>query len=424
MKASHATSDVPDPSASVPTNLPHTPEPALLKHLENVIADPSGQAPELASAIAQIPEARGYLKDACGLDYGWGTTTIMENVFEAIHITGGYSWATSIVGLAVLYRAFVFVFIYRGADQSAKMKEAMPLIQPIKDQMVKASASGDLLKRQQLAAEMKALNKEIGFNPVRMFLPMVVQIPLGFSGFRLLRGCATAPVPAFETESWLWNVDLTMSDPYYIAPLLQGALMYYTVRLSQKSGIQVLEGGMGTFIKVGLPTISVIWSAVQPGSVQLFFLTSTFFATVQGYLLQNNTFRTSIGLMQLPGNSPTPTTFTRPGGMTRSPSLPGSGKVIDVESSTPPPSGNRSFLDKMIDRAKEKSAAVKVPGFLSPEEKAKQSKLKRFDVYEHSRKGEAADQREQKNRAKRPPTKTGPGGMRILKKDEVNRRLK
>jgi YidC/Oxa1 family membrane protein insertase len=423
VKASHATSDVPDPSASIPTDLPHTPEPALLKHLENAIADPSGQPPELASDISQIPETIGYLKDACSLDYGWGTTAIMQNILEMIHITGGYPWATSIIGLAVLYRTFLFIFIYRGADQAAKMREMAPLVQPIKDEMVKASAAGDLQKRQQLALEMQAVYKEVKFSPVKLFLPMVLQIPLGFSGFRLLRGCATAPVPAFETESWLWNVDLTMGDPYYITPLLQGALMYFTVRLSQKSGVQVLEGGMGTFMKVGLPSISVIWSSFQPGSVQLFFLASTSLATLQGYLLANNGFRTAIGLMSLP-NSSSPSFVAKPGGMTRSPDLPGSGKVIDVEPS-PPSSSNRSFVDKMVDKAKAQSAKLNNKSlFSTPEQRAKQAKLQKVQKYEYRRRHEVESEREAKNRTQQPPTTVGPGGMRILKKDEAKRRSK
>lgn len=433
VKASHATSDVPGPSTSISTELPHTPEPALLKHLENVIADPGGHAPEVSSAIAQIAEYKGYLKEVCGLDYGWGPTSMMENVLEAIHIYGGQSWTLSIVGVAVFYRFMTAIFVYRGADQGAKMKEMMPVITPIKDEMQQASLKGDMVKRQQLAAQMQAINKEMGFSPIRMFLPLLVQIPLGFGGFRLLRGCATAPVPAFIEESWLWNVDLTMSDPYYAIPVLQGLLLFWAVRMSQKAGIQVLSGGMGTFLMVGLPAFSVIWSTFQPGSVQLFFMTSTALATLQSWALSKNGFRRAIGLMAMPANAPKAAPAS-PGGLRRMPDLPGSGKVIDVKPKAAlrtDPSQNRSLIDKMVDSAKSKSQQLRGGLWNSTKEEAAakiRSRAKAADVekaqkYEYRRKEQLQHERDAKTRAQleRSETTIGPGGMRIMKEGKSRR---
>ena len=426
VKASHATSDVPDPSVSISTELPHTPEPEFLKHLENVIADPAGHSPDVAGNLARIPESIGYLKDTCGLDYGWGPTATMETLLETLHITGGLSWTASIVGVALIYRAVVAVFVYRGADQAAKLKAVMPAIEPIRNEMQKATAEGDMPKRSQLAAEIQAINKEIGFNPVKLFLPIIIQIPLGFAGFRLLRGCSAAPVPAFATESWLWNVDLTASDPYYIVPILQGALLYFSVTMSQRSGNQALSGPMGSFLIYGLPGISMIWTAFQPGGVQLFFLTSTILAAAQAWAMQNNRFRRAIWLMEMPSSAPQ-TGPINPGGMNRySAKPPSSAKIIDVEpSKAPTRPSNGGVLSKVVDSAKDKLSwgTVKKQASEKMENRQKAADLQKFEKHEYKRRRELEQERERKNFSNAAPKTTiGPGGMQILKKAEPKRK--
>lgn len=425
VKASHATSATPETPTSISTEVPHTPEPTLLKNLENVIADPGGHAPEVASSAEQIAEYKGYLKEVCGLDYGWGPTATLENLLEAFHIYGGLSWTASIVGVAVVYRLITAIFVYRGADQGAKMKQIMPVLTPIKDEMAKATAAGDMVKRQQLAGQIQAINKDIGFSPMKLFAPILVQVPLGFAGFRLLRGCATAPVPAFLEENWLWNTDLTIGDPYYLMPALQGLLLMWTVRMSQKAGIQVLSGGMGTFMMIGLPAISVVWSTFQPGSVQLFFLTSTALATVQSWALSKNGFRRAIGLMEMPGNTPK-IGPANPTGLRRIPDLPGSGKVIDLKPTRVNSSQDRSFIDKMVDSAKAKSQQLKGGLWNQTKEEAEEKMRQRKKAaeqekalkYEYRRKEQLQHEREIRTEAQqaRSQTTAGPGGMRMMKK--------
>lgn len=403
----------------------------MLKNIENAIADPGGHAPEVSVNIAHIAEYKGYLKEVCGLDYGWGPTALMENLLETFHIYGGLSWTFSIIGMAVAYRAITAVFVYRGANQSVEVKKLLPRITPIKNEMAVATAAGDMYKRQQLTGQLQALNKEAGFSPVKMFMPLLVQIPLGFGGFRLLRGCATAPVPAFLDESWLWMSDLTTGDPYYLLPALQGLLLVWTVRMSQKQGIQALGGGMGTFMMVGLPAISVIWSAFQPGSVQMFFLTSTALAAVQSFALSKNGFRTAIGLLPMPDPTSPSTGSASNNRLRRMSDLPGSGKVIDTKPTAPSAtaSQDRSVVDKVVDRAKEQIETLKMGAWNTTKEKQaekieatrKRLELEKAQKYEYLRKEELQHERNirtqtLRSRAREDTTTMGPGGMRVMKK--------
>jgi len=65
---------------------PGSHEPALLKNIETAITTPHGPQAgidKLAEVdIASIPERIGYLKEVCGMDFGWGTTSIFQWVLE------------------------------------------------------------------------------------------------------------------------------------------------------------------------------------------------------------------------------------------------------------------------------------------------------------------------------------------------------
>jgi YidC/Oxa1 family membrane protein insertase len=43
---------------------------------------------------------------------------------------------------------------------------------------------------------------------------------------------ASLPVPAMLDESVLWINDLTISDPYYMLPVVTSAFMYMTLKVS------------------------------------------------------------------------------------------------------------------------------------------------------------------------------------------------
>lgn len=217
------------------SDFPHTPEPKALHDLENAIAVPhasSGSEPVPTEVeLSSVPEAIGYLKDVCGLDYGWGPAAMMQFLTEHIHIYGGLPWAGSIISVAVLIRLLVFKFAMNASDTGIKMKQMMPVLKPLQEASRVATEQKDQVKLLQLRTQMGALKKEYNVNFSTMFLPILIQIPLSFGAFRLFRGMASLPVPALEVENWLWTADLTQGDPLYILPVASGACLYYSLKV-------------------------------------------------------------------------------------------------------------------------------------------------------------------------------------------------
>jgi YidC/Oxa1 family membrane protein insertase len=232
IKAVHSTTDT-----LATATLRPTPEPGALHEIENAIAapHPSPGAEPLLSAeqeLFAVPERIGYLKEVCELDYGWGPTALMEFVVEHLHIYGGLTWAISIAGCAVLIRLFAFRPACQSSDMAVRMKQASPILEPLRKEYKEVTLAKDTVKQAQVASQMRMIMQEYNISYGKVFLPMLIQIPLSFGGFRLFRGMATLPVPAFETEKWLWMSDLTHSDPLYILPLISAASLYLSMRVS------------------------------------------------------------------------------------------------------------------------------------------------------------------------------------------------
>ena len=167
-----------------------------------------------------------------GLDYGWGTTALVEYVMEHVHVWGGLPWWSSIIVSALLIRAAVFRYYIKASDTSARMAAIKHLTDPFDARIREARLVGDQVAMKENFTQRRAILKEAGVKYTTIFLPIVLQIPLGFGTFRLLRGMTNLPVPGMDTGGFLWFQDLTVPDPLFILPAITTALFYMTFKVS------------------------------------------------------------------------------------------------------------------------------------------------------------------------------------------------
>jgi membrane protein insertase Oxa1/YidC/SpoIIIJ len=236
--AVHQTSNYP-PQPSI--NPEPQPIPTPLEPTFSPINEPSGSADDFspppadffdpAEAFAAIPERIGYLKEVCGLDFGWGSSSLMEWMVEHIHIYGDISWGTSIILLAILSRLVIFYPAAQSSNMAAINNAMLPVAGPIRQRMGAAWKSGDRAEIQVCKAQLSVLNKKYGFSTWKMFIPVLIQVPIQFGGFRVMRNMAELPVPALVKENWLWTQDLTLGDPYFILPVANAIIIYMTIKV-------------------------------------------------------------------------------------------------------------------------------------------------------------------------------------------------
>ena len=176
---------------------------------------------------ATVHEYPGWLRDI-GLDYGWGTTALIERLLEYVHMYTGAPWWASTVIVIVIIRALLLKLYFDSADTMARYKLIKPLEAPLQERYKEALRTKDPVETKKIWSEMSTLRKSAGMVMWKQFVPLI-QIPISFSLFRLMRGMSTLPAPGFETGGFLWVKDLTIPDPYFIMPMVQTVALYGTI---------------------------------------------------------------------------------------------------------------------------------------------------------------------------------------------------
>ncbi|MBQ0749417.1 MAG: membrane protein insertase YidC [Roseovarius sp.] len=113
------------------------------------------------------------------IDWGW-FFFLTKPIFAALHwfnaLIGNMGWA--IIALTLLIKALVLPLAYKSYVSMAKMKELQPQMEKIKE------TAGD--DRQKLQKEMMELYKREKVNPAAGCLPILLQIPIFFSLYKVI----------------------------------------------------------------------------------------------------------------------------------------------------------------------------------------------------------------------------------------------
>ncbi len=116
----------------------------------------------------------------------WITSVLLTGLHqltgEIFGVRSGWSWALAIVGLTLTIRAALIPLFVRQIRSSRNMQ----LVQPQVKELQKKYGHD----RERLAKETMALYKETGTNPYSSCLPLLLQMPIFISLFRLLSNAA------------------------------------------------------------------------------------------------------------------------------------------------------------------------------------------------------------------------------------------
>ncbi|WP_010137529.1 membrane protein insertase YidC [Oceanicola sp. S124] len=146
------------------------------------------------------------------IDWGW-FFFLTKPIFWLIHwlhsFIGNMGW--SIIAMTIFLKAILFPLAYKSYASMAKMKELQPRMEELK-----AKAGDD---RQKLQKEMMELYKKEKVNPAAGCLPILLQIPIFFSLYKVI-----FVTLELRHQPWIgWIHDLSAPDPTSIVNLF-GAL--------------------------------------------------------------------------------------------------------------------------------------------------------------------------------------------------------
>ena len=180
-------------------------------------------------------------------------------------LTGNFGVA---IILATIVIKIILLPLTLKQDKSMKsMKVLQPEIEKIKQQY-----QNDPKMMNQKTMELYQKHK---VNPMGGCLPLLVQLPILWALFGVLRDTATVP----QDSTFLW-MQLINPDPYYVLPVLNGVVSFLQQKVMGSSDNPQLKNMMYIF-----PLMMVFISYKMPAGLQIYWLASSVSAVVQQYLI-------------------------------------------------------------------------------------------------------------------------------------------
>ena len=196
------------------------------------------------------------------------------NALNTLHsILGNY--AAAILALTVIVKAILWPIQNKANRSMRQMAALSPKIQELRDKY-----KDDPTKMNQ---EVMKLYKQYGINPVGGCLPMVIQIPIFFGLFTMLRQAVE-----LRNSSFLWIRDLSQPDtvahlpgfgfPINVLPILMAGTNIWMMRLTPKSGDPTQQRMM-----MFMPIIFVVFCYNFAAALALYYTTQNLLTILQLY---------------------------------------------------------------------------------------------------------------------------------------------
>lgn len=155
------------------------------------------------------------------VDYGflWFIAVPLFHLLEWFHGLVG-NWGVAIILLTMTVKGVLFPLSAASYRSMANMRRVAPEMKRLQERYAD--------DRQKLSSEMMAFYKKEKVNPLGGCLPMVAQMPVFLSLYWVL----FESVELRQAPFVLWIQDMSAQDPYFVLPLLMGAMMFFQQRLN------------------------------------------------------------------------------------------------------------------------------------------------------------------------------------------------
>jgi YidC/Oxa1 family membrane protein insertase len=191
----------------------------------------------------------------------------------------------TIIIFTLIVRIVLFPLYANQIKHSAKMAEVQPKMQALQKQYAN--------DRETLNAKMQELYREEKFNPMMGCLPMIIQLPIIYGLFALLRN-PTAVLT--NTEMWIasheaffWISDLSQPDQW-ILPLLAGIATFFSTVMTQQQQAAVGDAAnqmapMMKIMKYFFPVMVLLMGRSFPAGLAIYWFIGSLVQIVQTHIL-------------------------------------------------------------------------------------------------------------------------------------------
>ncbi len=190
-------------------------------------------------------------------------------------ITGSYGIAIILFTLAI--KLILLPLTLQQLKQTKQMAELQPKMKELQNKYKN--------DKEQLNIKIMELYKDYKINPLGGCLPLLIQMPIIFGLFALLRQPTTYIAdPHFVkvvNEAFLWIPNLSKPDPI-ILPILAGITTYFSMNMVNTGTVQ--NPTMKTMNKI-FPFLVLWWGRSFPAGLTMYWVISNVFQMIQQYFM-------------------------------------------------------------------------------------------------------------------------------------------
>lgn len=198
------------------------------------------------------------------------------------------SWLYSFIpnyGVVIIIFAFTLKVLLtpltnKSLHSGKKLQKVQPLMKEIQQKY-----KNDIKKQQE---ELRKLYKEHNVSPLGGCLPMLLQMPIFFALYPVLR----YSIDFRQAHFFAWLTDLSEPDPYWILPILMGVFMFVqqkmmqtnqdTANMDEKQAAMVQSQKMMLYL---MPPFMVFIFSSLPSGLVLYWTIFNVFTIIQQYFI-------------------------------------------------------------------------------------------------------------------------------------------
>ena len=211
------------------------------------------------------------------IDFGWFGVIAMPMlaVLKFAHSVTS-SWPVAILLLTLMVKALLWPITGKSMKSMRNMQKIKPELDKLRVELeAKAKKQGkDKADPQELNQATFALYKKHNVNPLGGCLPLMLQMPIYIALYRTIN----ASVDLYNQPLFGWVTDLTQKDPYYVLPLVLGAVMFAQQKLTPQAGGDPMQQKMMLYF---MPALFTMMMLQLPSGLTLYILTNTVLGIVQ-----------------------------------------------------------------------------------------------------------------------------------------------
>ena len=201
------------------------------------------------------------------VNFGW-LEFIADPLFHGLKWLHGYipNWGWAIVVLTLVINMLLFPLRISSFRTTLKMQRVAPEIKQIQEKYKKYSMRDP--RKAEMNKEVMAVYSREKINPVGGCFQMFLQMPIWFGLNTVLRYAIE-----MRHAPWLWIIDLSSKDPFYVLPVLMGLSMYLVSKMTPMTATDPQQQAMLKIMPITMAGIFMI-SPISSG-LAVYILTSS-----------------------------------------------------------------------------------------------------------------------------------------------------